>query len=54
MRQRRQVSVIDAHVAVDIEDHFAFALSGDPFLGQFRIPAQGAPRLLAQDLQLLP
>ena len=53
-RQRRQVSVVDAHVAVDIENHFALALSGDPLLGQFRIPAHGPPGFLAQDLQLLP
>jgi hypothetical protein len=40
-------------VPIGIEDQFAFALPGDPLLGQFCVPADRLSGLPAQDLQLL-
>ena len=53
-RQRGLVSVIHAHMAIAVEIQCGGVLPGNPFLGQFRVPADGSPQVLAQQFQFRP
>jgi hypothetical protein len=50
-RQSGLVSVIHAHMAIAVEIQFGGVLPGNPFLGQFRVPADCSPQVLAQQFQ---